>query len=149
MSTQHPHVDRLDPETQATLETLAALRSGAMVREFAARLIDVVNAVIDMHQVTDNGKVVGPTGSVQLTLTVSPSQEDPKGTVTFVDKIVFKRPEDRAWVVFVGKGGTVHARPQDEDRYRQMSLLRSDEVAPSLVPHEDGAGDDHPLPYKD
>jgi hypothetical protein len=146
-----PHIERLDLETQATWNTLAALRSGAMAREFAERIIDVVNAVIDMHQVTDNGKVTGPAGTIQLTLTVSPSQENPKETVTFVDKIAYKRPEDRAHTVFVGRGGTVHARPQDENRYRQMSLIKNDELAPSLIPPDDEeAGEDRGRqPYRD
>jgi len=152
MTCNHPHLDRLDAETQATFNTLAALRSGALAREFTGRIIDVVNAVIDMHVVSDQGKVQGPTGSVTLSLTIAPNQENPKETVTFVDKVTYKRPEDRAETVFVGRGGTVHARPADENRYRQMALLSGDQVAPTLVPPGDGDENpdaNGPLPYRD
>lgn len=145
---------RLDDETRATWETLAALREGRVIREFAHHLIAVTNAVIDMHTMSESGKIGGPTGSVTLTIQVGPSQEDPTGAVVFTDKIQPKRPEDRTTAVYVGRGGVVHVRPPNEMRNRQMALVNTEDVAPSLAtaaeeaPDEDDT-DGAPRPYKD
>lgn len=128
-------LDRLNPTTRAVWETLAGLRDGKVMEQFAEVVVDVVNAVIQHHTVNDQGKVGGPTGSVTLTLTISPHENDPEGLVNITDKLASKRPEDRTHPVYVGKGGTVHVRdPRGLDRHKQLTLVDASDVVPSLDP---------------
>jgi hypothetical protein len=106
--------DKLSVEARSAVCLLAGLREGRVIEEFAERLTTIVDAVIAHTDVSEEGKISGPKGTITLTLTVAPL-DDRGSTITVVDKITSKHPEDRDHPVYVGKRSTLHTRQSTED----------------------------------